>query len=161
MTPEEIVAQLRILRQHIPDFGPLEVSDAASLRRAATVHDDLIQASANTVGASAHVTHALGRDADSLRNERIDVSRWSAVEDELQAMHKGVASANLTRRHRLGLAALQTYMITRQLVRQREHANLLPHVEAMRRAAKFGRKRPKTAEPPEQKLPAPAPPSSS
>jgi hypothetical protein len=56
-------------------------------------------------------------------------------------MHKGVAAANLSRRYRLGITALQTYAIARQLVRQSEHADLMPHVEAMKRASKFGRRR--------------------
>jgi predicted XRE-type DNA-binding protein len=148
-TPEQIVEQLRILRQHIPNFGPLAVTDAALLRRAAHVHDDMLRAATNTVGASPFVSGALGKDAEALRNERTDVSRWSAVEDELQAMYKGVTASNLTRRHQLGLTALQAYFITQQLVRQREHADLLPHVAEMRRANMFGTKRrPQPAEPP-------------
>lgn len=148
-TPEQIVEQLRILRQHIPNFGPLAATDAASIRRAAHVHDDLLRASINTVGASPFVAGAIGKDAETLRNERMEVSRWSAVEDELQAMYRGVVSANLFRRHQLGLTALQTYFITRQLVRNREHADLLPHVAEMRRVNKFGpKRRPQPAEPP-------------
>lgn len=98
-TPEQIVEQLRILRQHIPNFGPLAVTDAKLLRRAAHVHDDMLRAATNTVGASPFVSGAIGKDADALRNERTEVSRWSAVEDELQTMHKGVISANLARRY--------------------------------------------------------------
>jgi hypothetical protein len=156
-TPEQIVEHLRMLRQHIPDFGPLDVTDARSLRRTAHVHDDLVQAATNTVGASPFVTDAIGRDADTLRNERVDVGRWSAVEDELRTMYKGVVSANLTRRYRLGLSSLQTYLITRQLVRQREHAYLLPHLEEMRRVNKFGKRRPQTAATPDAPAPAPTP----
>lgn len=140
-TPEQIVENLRLLREHIPDFGPLAVPDAAALHKTARVHDDLVQAATNTAGASPHVTSAIGMDADALRKERLAVGRWSAVEEELRTMLKGVASANLVRRHRLGMAVLQTYFIARQLVRVREHADLLPHVAAMRKANKFGRKR--------------------
>ena len=148
-TPEQIVEQLRILRQHIPNFGPLAATDAALIRRAAHVHDDMLRAATNTVGASPFVAGALGKDAEAMRNERTDVSRWSAVEDELWTMYKGVGASNLTRRHQLGLAALQTYFIARQLVRQREHADLLPHVAEMRRVNKFGpKRRPQPAEPP-------------
>ncbi|MEA2491649.1 MAG: hypothetical protein QOH21_3441 [Acidobacteriota bacterium] len=141
LTPEQIVEHLRTLRPHIPEFGPLPVSDAQSLRRAAHVADDLVQAATNTVGASPLVATAIGKSADVLRIDREDVSRWSNVEHELETMLKGVAAANLGRRYRLGLAALQTYSITRQLVRQSENADLLPHVEAMRRVNTFGRRR--------------------
>lgn len=158
-TPEQIVEQLRILRQHVPNFGPLAATDAALIRKAAHVHDDMLRAATNTVGASPFVAGALGKDAETLRNERMEVSRWSAVEDELLALYRGVVSANLTRRHELGLAALQTYFITQQLVRQREHADLLPHVAEMRRVNKFGpKRRPQPAEPPAVPSPVPAKP---
>lgn len=159
LTPEQIVEQLRVLRLHIPDFGALPVPDVLSLRKAANVHDDLVQSATSTVGASPVVAGAVGKDATALRAERDDVNRWRAVQDELRAMYKGVASANLVRRHRLGLTALQTYSITRQLVRQAEHANLLPHVEEMRRSSKFGRRRRAPGQQQAQ-LAAPAPPQS-
>ena len=140
-TPEQIIEQLRNLRAHIPDYGPLDVPDAASLRQVAHVNDDMVQAATSTVGASPYIADALGKDADGLRNDRSDTGRWKAVEDELLAMYKGVAAANLIRRHRLGLTTLQTYFITKQLVRQQEHSHLLPHLAEMRRVNKFARKR--------------------
>jgi len=155
-TPEQIVEQLRILRQHIPDFGPLTVPEGRVLRRVAHVGDDLVQAATNTVGASPSMAAALGQNADAMRSERVDVGRWRAVEDEMWMMYKGIASANLSRRHRLGLTSLQAYSIARQLIRQREHAHLLPHVDAMRRVSKFGRKRRPQPED-EPAVPAPAP----
>ena len=157
LTPEQIVEQLRILRQHIPDFGQLTVTEAAAIRQAALVDDRLVQAAASSIGASPSMSSALGKDAATLRVERDDVSRWQAVEDEVQALHKGVASANLVRRHRLGLTALQAYAIARQLARRPEHADLLPHVDLMRQANRFGRKRRlKPAEPPTPATPTPA-----
>ena len=157
-TPEQVVEQLRILKQHIPDFGPLSVPEAVSLQQAARVNDDLVQAATNTVGASPYLSAALGREAPAMRTERVDIGRWRAVEDELRTMYKGVASANLSRRHRLGLTSLQAYSIARQLVRQREHAHLLPHVEEMRRVGRFGRKRrAQPADEPVVPTPVPAP----
>jgi hypothetical protein len=154
--PEQIVENLRLLRQHVPDFGPLPVPSAKSLRTTAAIPAELVLASINTVGASQHIAAAITTDAPTLLAEREDVARWSAVEDELRTMLEGVAAANLARRHRLGLAALQTYSIARQLVRKKEHADLLPHVENMRRANRFGRRRtpPQKVTPPQ---PAPVP----
>jgi hypothetical protein len=122
--PETIVEQLRALRDH--------------------VRCRLVQASINAVTESAGVAGVLGRSAADLRQETVDADRWTAVEDELRAMLNGVAAANLVRRHRIGLTALQTYNICRQLVRQKEHAALLPHVQGMKRLNKFGKKRAKT-----------------
>ena len=154
LTPEEIVAQLRMLRQHIPDFGPLSVREAALIRKAAHINDDMVRAATNTVGASTFVSGPVGKDAGTMRQEREEVSRWSAVGDELLTMYKGAESATLVRRHRLGLSVLQAYAITRQLVRQKEHADLLPHFEEMRRVSKFKRKR--AAEPVEPPVVIPA-----
>ena len=155
LTPEEIVTQLRMLRPHIIDFGPLSVREAAAIRVPAHINDDMVRATTNTVGASTFVSGPIGKDAGTLRIEREDVSRWSAVEDELLTMYKGAAAGNLVRRHRLGLSVLQAYAITRQLVRQKQHADLLPHYEEMRRVSKFKRKRP--AEPGEVVVPKPVP----
>jgi hypothetical protein len=158
LTPEEIVEQLRMLRQHIRDFGSLTVRDTAAIRVAARINDEMVRAATNTAGASSFVAGPIGKDAATLRLEREAVSRWSAVEDELQTMYRGVESANLVRRHRLGLSVLQVYAITRQLVRQKEHADLLPHYEEMRRVNKFKRKRAAQPDGPRVVVPVPVPP---
>jgi hypothetical protein len=119
------------------------------------VHDELVQNAADTIGASTRVADAVAMSADALRNERAEVSRWKAVESELEAMHKGVASANLGRRYRIGLKSLQTYSIARQLVREPEHAHLRPHVDAMRRTILRSKRR----QPAETVAAPPAPPS--
>ena len=51
--------------------------------------------------------------------------------------------------HRLGLAVMQAYNVSRQLVRQEEHAHLLPHVERMAQLRKLSRRRNKPATEPE------------
>lgn len=156
LTPEQFVEHLRMLRQHVPDFGPLPKVSANALRAAARVPTEFVLASINTVGASKPIAAAISNDSAALLGEREDAARWSAVEDELRTLLEGVAAANLARRHRIGLATLQTYSIARQLVRRKDHADLLPHVENMRRANPFGRRRP--AAPPDAKAPAkPAP----
>ena len=140
-TPEAVVERLRALRAEIPDYSQLTIADAASLRRASTVDEKFVQASINAIGASDTVRGAIGRTPDVMREEIDEIARWTAVEDELRAMLKGVMAANLTRRHRLGRTALQAYHISRQLVRQPEHGDLLPHVQEMKRLLRFGRGR--------------------
>ena len=141
LSPEQIVEQLRLMREHVPDFGPLPVPEARALRTTASLPAAFMRASFNTIGAAKPIADALSSDATALLAENVDVARWSAVEDELRTLLKGVAASNLARRHRLGLAALQTYSIARQLVRKKANADLLPHVEEMRRTNRLGRKR--------------------
>jgi hypothetical protein len=155
-TPDAIIEQLRTIRQQIPEYTQLAISDAKAIRRVAHINSDFIDAAINAVGASEVVQTAVGRSDVALREDNEDAGRWTAVEDELRAMLKGVVAANLVRRHRVGLTALQTYNISRQLIRQQEHSNLLPHVQGMKRLSKFGRKR-KTAPPPVEPQPQPAP----
>jgi len=159
LTPEQIVETLRVLRQHVPDFGPLSVPEATALRTTAKIHPEFALASINTIGASATIAQAVDHDAPSLINERIEADRWSAVEDELLTMLKGVSAAILARRYRIGLASLQAYNIARQLVRKKENAGLLPHVENMRRTNRLGRKKaaaPTTPQTPASPTPAPS-----
>jgi len=157
LTPEAVVEQLRAVRESIPEYSQLTVTAKPSLRGPANADLQFVNAAINAIGASPTVQNAVNRTPDGMRQEVLEVSRWTAVEDELKAMLKGVSSSNLIRRHRLGLSALQAYSISRQLVRQPEHANLLPHLDEMRRTNKFGRKRkpapPADAEP----LPIPSP----
>jgi len=141
LTPEQIVEQLRILRQHIPDFGPLPIPDARALRTTARIDPQFLEASIHIVGASPHISKAVDAGAPALLTERDDIARWYGVEAELRTMLTGVASANLSRRHRLGLTALQAYAIGRQLIRQKQHADLLPLVADLRRTNRYGKKR--------------------
>jgi len=143
LTPEALVEQLRALRGHVPEYVQLPAGDAQALHRAANVDPEFVQASINAVTESERVASVIGRSAADLRLETVDADRWTAVEDELHAMYTGVAAANLVRRHRIGLTALQIYNSCRQLVRQKENAALLPHVQGMKRLNKFGKKRAK------------------
>jgi hypothetical protein len=132
ITPEEVVQQLRSLRDRIPDFTQLPPAEVRALSRAASVDPRAIQSAINAVGDSEALRGALGTSAEELRQEGELNERWNAIIGELQAMLKGARAAQIVRRHRLGLIAMQVYQISRQLARRKEHANLLPHVAAMR-----------------------------
>jgi hypothetical protein len=56
-------------------------------------------------------------------------------------MLKGIAGANLVRRQRVGLVAVQAFGISRQLSRDPNYADLLPHVEEIRRLKNLGRRK--------------------
>ena len=141
VNPEDVVAQLRAIRQTIPDYGQVPLATRKTMRSAAAVSVHFVNASINTVGASSLVQTAVGRTPEDLLQESNDIARWSAVEDELHAMLKGVAATNLVRRHRLGLTSLQTYGITRQLARKPENADLLPHLSIMQSLNRLGRRK--------------------
>ena len=158
ITPEVLVAQLRAYRLQIPEYTQLTQVSSRALQAAAAVNIHFLHASINAVGSSSSVQGALSATQEAMWQEADDRARWTAVEDELRALLKGVAAGNLTRGHRLGLTALQVYSISRQLVRKPEHADLLPHVAEMRRHNRFGRRRksaPPDGEPETQPTPQP------
>src|SRR5438552_11210963 len=117
LAPEGVVAQLRIVRQQIAEVTPLTRQQKKALYRYAAVPNEVLQASINAIGASAIVQQALGGPADDVRQLIEESNRWTAVEDELRGMLQGVAGANLIRRQRIGLLAVQAYVISRQLAR--------------------------------------------
>jgi hypothetical protein len=158
LTPEQVVEQLRLLRQQIPEFVQLPNNrEMKQLRRTASLNIAFAHEAINAVGASDIVQNVIGNTPDELHQAEDEVGRWTAVESELRAMLRGVVAANVVRRHRLCHAAQQAFNVSKQLVRQEEHANLLPHVESMSRIRKFGRRRVKTAEVPADQ-PQPQPP---
>jgi len=156
MTPEAVLDQLRAMRPQIPDYVQLALTETRSRRVIASLNPDFAQAAINAVGASPKVEGVVGHSAEELQLIAETCARWTPVEDELRAMLGGVSSANLTRRHTLGLAALLTYSVSKKLVKQPEHANLLPHLAQMRRMNRLGRPR-KSVAPPPAPTPAPAP----
>jgi hypothetical protein len=140
MTPEEVIRQLRELRLQITDFAQLERFDRVSLAPVANVDPEFVLRSIGAIGASATLEGAVGHSPESLRQEDDYTRRVVSVSDELRTFLDGVDTAITVRRHRIGLIALQAYNIGRQLVRREEHADLLPHIAAMRNHNKFGKR---------------------
>jgi hypothetical protein len=157
ITPEAVLEQLRVLRLQIPGYQQLPIPEARSLRGQANVHPDFAQAAINAVGSSATVEGNVGLSAEELQTIAETCARWTPVEDELRAMLGGVSSANLTRRHTLGRAALLTYAVSKRLVKLPEHADLLPHLAEMRRTNRSGRRRKSSSQQPQAPTPTPEP----
>jgi hypothetical protein len=146
LTPEQVVDQLRAMRQQIPDFVQLSnARQVEQLRRIARVDAEFTREGIGVVGASSVVQEAIGNTAEDLHQAEDEIARWAVAESELRSLLRGVAAANLVRRHRMGRAVLQAYNVSRQLVRQDEHAQLRPHVERMLLVRKLSRRRPKPA----------------
>ncbi|HEY0143320.1 MAG TPA: hypothetical protein VGF48_20675 [Thermoanaerobaculia bacterium] len=146
-TPEQLIALIRAIRDQI--VVPEGVPAPASLRRRlAHVHPDFVNATINAAGVSEPVQSALGRTDEELRQDVDGTARMTAVIDELHALEKVIVDSVVVQRQRIGLAALQTYQICRQLARDERHAaRLAPHIAEMKRLNRFGRRRNKPAEP--------------
>ena len=155
LNPEAVVEQLRALQQQIPQ---IELPPAKrNALRAAQVNPELTVAAINAIGASESLQGTIGSKPEELLEEQSEINRWTAVETELRVMLRRVSSTILVRRHRLGLAALRTSNIGRQLVRNGEHETLQTHVEGMKRMRKFVRRLSKAPAGPPVTQPQPEP----
>jgi len=147
ITPEEVARQLRAMREQIPDFALMSPEEARPLAAAARVDPDVIHESINAIAVSPQLQNALSRDAEALRGEHELINRWSEVVVEVDAFRRGLLCAIRLRRHRLGGTALKARQVIRQLVRYRENAYLLPHLDAMNRAVRAAKRRAAKVEP--------------
>ena len=155
VTAEQAVQQLNALLAQMPDIPSLTQQERAVLRKNSSLPEAEVQASVNVVGSSDRVSQAVGQPADDVRQLLEATGRWGAVENVLKGMLKSVADANLVRRKRATVIAIQAYGIGQLLARDPENAAVVPHVEEMKRLKALRRRKPAT--PPTQ-TPAPGTP---
>ena len=130
--PEELVQELRRLRERVPNYGQLPVQQAQSMVRVAHLNPEFVSAGLSAAGAYPGTQSLTGMTPEELWQQKEDAAHWTAVEVELTAMLAGVKAANLRRRHNLGQAVLQIYTVLRGLVKKKEHSDLIPFVEMMK-----------------------------
>ncbi len=158
LTPEAVVEQLRAIRSQIGEVTPMTPKQRQALRNVAATPQEIVDSTINMLDFSSPVQQALGKDPAGVRDLQQTMTRWSAVEDELNSLYEAVSGANFARRHQLALIAAQTYLIGTQLVRDPANAELLPHVREIKKMRAVARGR-KKASPPEQPAPSPSPAS--
>lgn len=143
--PEMLLEGLRFLQQRIPDFEQLTLAEERSMARAGHLDREVIDSALPAAEAWDDAKLAVGYSGEEMRRMDDTIRMWDRVERELAVTLRGIAGANLRRRHTLGIAILDLYSTLRRSV-QREgspRAHLRPHVENMRRAfaPKGGKKR--------------------
>jgi len=141
LTPEAVVEQLRTMRTLIGEVTPLTREQLKTVRNNARTSNPILQASINVIGALDLVEQAVGQPADEVRQLYEDANRWTAAEDELRMMLRGIAGANLIRRQRVALLAGRAVGISTQLARDPAYAVLVPHVDEIKRLKSFKRRK--------------------
>ncbi|HEX9981825.1 MAG TPA: hypothetical protein VGF69_01045 [Thermoanaerobaculia bacterium] len=147
LTPEEAVQQLRALRDLVPEFVVLSPGESSRLASAATLDPEFVHASISAASMASPLQVTAGQTPEQMRVELELTLRWAAVVDEIDGLRAGIVGAIATRRHRLGLTALQVYQVSRQLARKKEYAALQPHIDSMKRTSRFARRRTKEETP--------------
>ena len=147
LTSEQFMEQLRSLLAQAPDVPELTLQERRLLQQHRRVTDNEVQAAINVVQASEKVAGAVDAANDMLRVMEAN-NRWTAVESELKVALKGIADANLVRRQRMALFAIETYGLSQRLARRPENAALVPHVQEFKRVRANRRRKKAEAAPP-------------
>jgi hypothetical protein len=156
LTPEAVVAQLRAVRDQLPEITPLTPQQRTTMRkRAGQIPPEVLQASISVIGASDDVSSAIKQPSGDVNALQDEMNRWAAVENELKALWNGVSGANLARRYRLAVIAEQAYGIGTQLAKDPANVLLVPHVQEVKRLKKAANRR--KPQQPTPQAPAPAP----
>ena len=147
LTPEALIAQLRVVQSQIDEVAPLSRDQRALVQKRLRNHSQtVVEASINVLGVLDNVAQAIGQPLDDVRQLQDDSIRWEAAAEEVRAFLKGLEGANLIRRRRLTVIAMQAYTIGTQLAKDPAKAVLLPHIEEVKRLKGVARRR-KTQEP--------------
>jgi hypothetical protein len=161
LTPEELLSVVRDLASRAPVVAPAAVTSDIQRAKIARLNQDLVDASISAMSSTAEVQAALGRSDADVRDEDNESLSWAISIDAAKSLINDLAATNGRRRERVGLAALQTYLISKSLAKNAKHASTLaPHVATMKRilARTRGKKRPpQVPAPAPSPVPAPAP----
>jgi hypothetical protein len=141
LTPEQVVEQLRALVAQIPEAPALTPQERELVRRGGYLPIIEVQAAVNVVGSSDIIAQAVGQPVEGVRQLVVDMNRWDSVGNELKGAYGRIHDANLVRKQRATLIAIQAYGVAQQLARNPENAEILPHVAEMKRLKGLRRRR--------------------
>lgn len=140
-----LVQEIMAMRDRIPNFAIPSKGDGRRLAPAASVPREFIELTAVAVTTRASLQRGGAMDPSETR----DLLRYSAaynpVADELEALAHFVRHSVTAAMNKVGSDALATYALAQRLSKRPETADLIPHVEDMRRA--LGRTRKGKAKP--------------
>jgi hypothetical protein len=152
LTPEGAVEQLKALVAQIPEIPQLTPQQRELVRRGGYLPLEQLQAAINVVGASELIAQAVDLPVEEVRQLLGDMNRWEALANAMKGAFKAINDANLVRRQRATLIAIQAYGVAQLLAKSAKNADIVPHIEGMKRLKAKRRKGTATPEP----VPAPA-----
>lgn len=151
LEPDQAITELQAFQARIPDITELTLQEREYLRKSARMSEAGIQASFGVLDVSGDVAQIVGQP-DDVRQLHEKVGRWTTFEHELKAMLQRVIDANIVRRQRLRLIAVQAYLIAQQYARTPGNAGLETHVKEVKRLRASARRR-KASPPPDPGTP--------
>jgi len=131
-----LLEKIRAFRAEIPRFTTDVPADGRTLSARTGVPDNFMESASVLVQGSARMATAAGIDATRLRDSYEYAISYEPVVQELAALTRFVAQSIRVQRGEAAGAALDVYAIARRLSKQKNGAELRPHVEDMGRKLK-------------------------
>src|SRR5918911_766851 len=129
------VQEIRAMRQLIPNFViPTDKSERRKLSKAAAVPAAFVERTAVAVKNSPSLVRGGATDPESARDLMSFAEAYAPVADELEALAAFIRHSVTTAKNKAGSDALTTFALARRPAQRPENAELLPHVDDMRRA---------------------------
>lgn len=146
---QSLIEEARATRDEVPDFEFLSPPEIQALVRVAHLEKEFMDKCQYAIGLEPLLAQAIGWTQEELSEERDLIGRWLTMRSELRATVRGISTAVLKRRYRVGLAFLQLYAIIEQLARNPAYSHLYAVLEELKQLNPTGRKRRRKAPEPQ------------
>jgi hypothetical protein len=135
------IEQIRALRVAIPRLTPEGPRDSKALAPRAAVDEEFIEAAGAAMQASDLLDGSSPTTADALRDAMAFALAYQGALTEGKAFVRALAHTLRVAKATAGGHALNIYALAQRLVKDQNGAELVPHVENMRRKLKNGRRK--------------------
>ena len=139
-----LVEKIRALRAEVPRFTLEGPRDARTLAATASLSEQFIESASASIPKSPTLENT--SNATVLRDAFAFALAYETALTEANAFADAMAKTILVAKSAAGASALDIYAIAQRLAKRKEGAELVPHVEDMRRKLKRGRRK-ATSEP--------------
>jgi len=130
-----LVEELRAMRERIPHLVIPETRDARRrLANAASIPAQFVELVSMAVKSHAPLVRGGGQDLARNADLKSFAEAYGPVGDELEALTSFVKHSVTKAMNTVGSEALTTYALALRLSKRPESADLIPHVDAMRKA---------------------------
>ena len=135
------VEQIRTLRAAIPRLKPEGPRDAKAMATLAAINQEFIEAAGTAMQASDLLDGSSPTTADALRDATAFALAYQAALTEGKAFVRALTHTLRAAKATAGGHALDIYALAQRLVKKEDGAELVPHVENMRRKLRNGRRK--------------------
>jgi len=135
-----LAEKIRALQAEIPRFVLEAPDETKKISANAALSDPFLESASTSIQKSARLAVASGTDATTLRESFSFALSYEAVLTEANAFARSMAHTIRVARAAAGVSALDIYALANRMAKQ-NGAELVPHVQDMRRKLKRGRRK--------------------